>query len=336
MKTTIWLHSHFNLIELLRAEDVAGEFRIIGSYHSRKYPEALLADVYHIEPAGLSESDYVEWALEFVARHGVDVFVIGRKLAALAHADERFRALGCKLISACDGATHELLNNKVECYNTITDGLVPLPAYQVADDPEAFEQAVLALSATQPVVCFKPTESIFGFGFRIIETAENAPLLVGVPRELVTTFEGALEYVQRGESFDQQMVMEYLPGQETSVDCLSVDGKLIRAVVRGKNADGSRVLLDRPLFVEYARRLTEKFKLTSLYNVQFREKGDGSPVLLEINSRMSGGTNMSCMSGLTLPYWGIKLALGTASEAEIPHGRTGIRVAELRRAVVLP
>lgn len=336
MRTTLWLHSHFNLIELLRQADVAGEFRIVGSYHSRKYPEAMLADHFEIEPQGLDEVSYIEWALAFVQRQNIKVFIIGRKLAAIAHAKDRFQDLGCMLLSACDGDTHDLLDNKVACYDSIPANLVPLPAYRVANTPAEFQAAVALLAETQPVVCFKPTVSIFGFGFRTIETVDNAGALTGVPRELVTTTEGALQYVCRSDRFDQQMVMEFLPGQETSVDCLASNGRLLRAVVRGKNSDGSRVLTDKPLFVEHARRLTAHFGLTNLFNVQFRENADGIAVLLEINSRMSGGTNMSCLSGLILPYWGIKLALGTASESDVPLPKTGLRVAEMRRAVVLP
>ncbi len=336
MSTTIWLHSHFNLIELLRQEDSAGELRIVGSYYSRKYPEALLANHFAIEPQVSDGMDYVEWALKFVAEHQVDVFVVGRKMSAIASAEKRFNALSCTLISACDAGTHRLVNNKANCYDALLGGDVPLPEYQAADTAEQFLQAIETLSATQAVVCFKPTVGIFGYGFRIIETAENAHQLSGVPRELIVSPSAALEYVTVNASFDQQMVMEYLPGQETSVDCLALDGRLLRAVVRRKNDDGSRVLSECPEFVELAARLTKRFGLTHLFNVQFRERADGSPVLLEINSRMSGGTNMSCLSGLVLPYWGIKLALGECLESDIPHPKFGVRVAELKRAVVLP
>jgi len=86
---------------------------------------------------------------------------------------------------------------------------------------------------------------------------------------------------------------------------------------------------------EYTRRLIEKLNLNGLFNVQFKDK-DGVPFILEINARMSGGIAMSCLSGVCLPYWALRLAMGTATDADIPHGKTGLRVMELTHAVVLP
>jgi hypothetical protein len=48
--------------------------------------------------------------------------------------------------------------------------------------------------------------------------------------------------------------------------------------------------------------------------------------LLEINPRMSGGLPFACQSGLVLPLWAIRLALGTASPADVPTPRLGVWV----------
>ena len=335
MKINLWLHSHFNLIEPLRLADTAGELKIFGTYHCRKYPEVLLADHFEIEPKFASDLDYANWALKFVERHRIRVFVVGRKMESIAAFEDGFNALGCTLISACSAATHKLLDNKVNCYDALAGTSIPLPVYRVANDEAQFINAVHEVSTGAEVVCFKPTVSIFGYGFRAIETPENAQRLNRVPRDLLTSLDAGRQYVCRSGAMEQQIVMEYLPGQETSVDCLARDGILLRAVVRRKNEDGSRVLSDDPALVDLAKEITRRFRLTHLFNIQFREKADGKPVLLEINTRMSGGTNMSCLSGLVLPYWGIKLALGKARVSDIPYPRYGARVAELRRAVIL-
>ena len=73
------------------------------------------------------------------------------------------------------------------------------------------------------------------------------------------------------------------------------------------------------------RRLTARFGCSNLFNVQFRDDRRQS-YLLEINPRMSGGLPFACRSGLVLPYWAIRLALGTARPEDIPQPRTGIRV----------
>ena len=341
-KQTLWLHSHFNLIRPIHAAAAqhGGDFRIVASYHQRKYPEAMLADCFELEPAGLSDDAYAEYALGFVQRHGIDVFLPGRKTAGLARRKQDFAKLGVTLILAGGAETLDLLENKTQFCDALRGAspeeqtIVPVPGYAAGNTIEEVEQSIRDLSQRHEVVCFKPAVGIFGFGFRIIRTAQNAALLQGIGGDLIVDgIEGALAYIQE-RGFRPQIVMQYLEGQETSVDTLAYDGKLLRAVVRGKLDDFSRVLEDNEEMVEMTRRLVERFGLNNLFNAQFKNSG-GKPYILEINGRMSGGTSMSCLSGLVLPYWGIRLATGTATPDQVPYPKTGIRVAELKQAVVL-
>jgi biotin carboxylase len=118
--------------------------------------------------------------------------------------------------------------------------------------------------------------------------------------------------------------MEYLPGPERSVDALAENGELVGAVVRRKGS-GWQQIEDNPRLVEVVRRLAARLGLTGLFNTQFRDAG-GEPHLLEINPRMSGGLPLTFRSGLNLPLWAVRLALGTATAAEVPAPRTGFRV----------
>jgi hypothetical protein len=127
--------------------------------------------------------------------------------------------------------------------------------------------------------------------------------------------------------FRDLLLMEHLPGPERSVDCLAQGGELLRCVVRRKE-NNVQVLEDNPELVAVVRRLTARFRLTSLFNVQLRDAG-GRSCLLEINPRMSGGLPFSCRSGVMLPLWGIRLALGTASASDIPQPRIGLRIPQL-------
>lgn len=331
---TVWLNTHFNCITPIRQADTAGEFRIVTSYHSRKYNDVMLADLFELEPK-LSDDEYVDYALDFIKRHGVDIFLPGRKMEQIARRIDEFKALGVIVILAGDADTLDLLENKGRFYDALGDNTVPVPPYAVASTAEEFAAAVTRLQAQLPVVCFKPTVGIFGYGFKILETADNALTLAGVDHHLVTNFDTALTSLSETQPFRQQIVLQYLEGEERSVDCLAHNGKLIRGVIRSKLADGSRVLENNPRIMEYTRRLVEKLGLTGLFNVQFKDL-NGVPYVLEINARMSGGIAMSCLSGVSLPYWALKLALKDATEEDIPHGKTGLRVAELAQAVVLP
>ncbi len=333
-KTTIWLNTHLNCIAPIRQADVAREFRFVTSYRSRKYQaDALLADLFELEPS-LLDAAYVDYALEFVQRHGVDVFFPGRKMVEIARRRDEFTALGVKVVLAGDADALDILKDKGRFYDALVADSVPVPRYIVARNAEEFAAAVATLQQEMPVVCFKPTVGIFGQGFKILLTDENAHLLVDVDRHLLTTLNIALGELSTGEHFRRQIVLAYLPGVERSVDCLADNGRLLRAIVRYKLADGSRVLERNRQVEEHARRLTERFRLSGLFNAQFKDHL-GMPYVLEINARMSGGIAMACLSGVALPYWALRVAMGTCTEADIPLPKTGLRVAEVTQAVVL-
>jgi hypothetical protein len=328
---TIWLNTHFNCIQSVRAADDAREFRIICSYPERKYAEVLLADAFEMEPAGV-RSHYAEYALDFCRRHAVDVFIPGRRMREIAMHLADFEALGVKVVLVGDADLLDLLDDKGKFFDTLEPGLVPLPEYRTANNLEDFVRHVTALQARHDVVCFKPTVGIFGYGFQAVLTDTNRPLLGGLDSKLITPLSAARKAL--AASFKPQMVMEYLPGEERSVDCLAANGVLLSSVVRSKMPDGSRLLEDNPNLQEMVGRLTKALRLHGLFNVQFKDK-NGTPFLLEINARMSGGISLSCLSGVSLPYWAARVALDPLAAQPIPQPRTGLRVAELSQAIVL-
>src|SRR4029453_5915808 len=126
-------------------------------------------------------------------------------------------------------------------------------------------------------------------------------------------------------------IMPYFSGPETSVDCLADNGRLIAAVVRTKFGAGEGLIEDGREVVEWSRQITRLLGLNDLYNVQYLDAADGSRHLLELNTRMAGGLFFGAFSGLLLPYWAIRLALGTATEADIPRPKTGIRFDRVTR-----
>ncbi|MBS2005342.1 MAG: ATP-grasp domain-containing protein [Cyanobacteria bacterium SZAS LIN-5] len=333
-QVTVWLNTHFNCIQLMRDADAEKQLRIVASYPSRKYADALLSDAFELEPK-LSDAEYVRYALDFVKRHSVDVFLPGRRVMEIARHKQAFEAVGVKVVLAASADTLSLLDNKGLFYDCLADSGLVLPDYAVAKSSEQFLAAVNALQERHAVVCFKPTVGIFGFGFRVIETDANRHLLFSIDRALVTDLPGAIKMLEKSGSFQEQIVLEYLPGEERSVDCLADEGRLLHCVVRRKLDDGSRVLERFPALEEQTALLVQRLRLHGLFNVQFKDR-DGEPLLLEINARMSGGVVMSCLWGMVFPYWAVRLALDPACVDDLPApGHGTLRVAELTRAVIL-
>ena len=111
--------------------------------------------------------------------------------------------------------------------------------------------------------------------------------------------------MSKQEKFGKLLVMEFLDGDEWSVDCLAVHGQLYAAVQRRKfmaQKGVPRQYIDNnPQILAMCQQLTKHFSLNTQFNIQFRVGKNGIR-LLEINARPSGGMAMSCLAGVNLPY----------------------------------
>jgi hypothetical protein len=339
-QATVWLNkglsSTFDLIESLRAEKAAGEYRIVCSHTHPDFAGSRLVDAFEQEPRRMEDAAYVDYCLDFTRRHRVAVFLPGRKLQAIVEARERFEREGVRLVAAADAATLRVLADKAALYAALGPDVVPLPEYERVSDLAGFDAAYARLRGRHAVVCFKPSVSLFGLGFRVVR--EDGSALDRLLRGDAYTI--GLEEARRvlGERpvFPPLLVMQFLPGVERSVDCLAQRGELVGCVVRRKpeTSDGAQLLEHNPGLEAAVRRLTCVLRLDGLFNVQFRQSGEVS-CLMEINPRASGGLLYSCLSGLSFPYWAVRLALGTATPADVPRPRTGLRVAKVNRAIAL-
>jgi hypothetical protein len=337
---TIWFNkSSANIVNVadgVRAADTDNQFRLIVSHPVKDLYLALPWCEFHKEP-NLSGADYLEWALAFCQLHAVTVFVCGKQAGYLAGHRGAFAAVGTQLLVAVSPEKFATLDDKDLAYKALIAGGASdiVPPYQVAATAQEFAQSLEAL-APNGKLCFKPTISIFGIGFRILTDEQNKTALTRL-------LSGDVTYISKTEvatlmeetpTFKPLMVMPYLADNERSIDCVAHEGKLVACVIRRKVGQG-QVLEDNPLLLSHVRRLVDIFGLDNFFNAQFREK-DGKYYLLEINPRMSGGTHYTFHSGLNLPYLGLMLKLGLMSPSDIPANVTGVRVYPTENAVAGP
>jgi hypothetical protein len=276
------------------------------------------------EPGGLGEGAYVEYCLDFVRRRAPGYFWPGRKLVPILRDRQRFEALGVRLLAAGGAETLAFLQNKARVYRAAQGLEVAIPDHEVVNDLAGFDAAWQRLRPRHSRLCYKPAVSVYGIGFHVVADRGGAPTPGTAGNPVFIGLDAARSSLAKKGSFGDLLVMQYLPGPERSIDCLAADGELIRCVVRRKE-EGGQVLEDNPALVQAVRRLTAHFRLTHLFNVQFRDAG-GKSYLLEINPRMSGGLPFACQSGLALPYWALRLALGTVVKDDVPQPCTGVWV----------
>lgn len=335
---TVWfnknLSSVFNAIETIRSHG-GDPIRIVCSHSCNDFPASIVSDLFVQEPKGLVGPGYVEFCLDFARAHEVTLFVPGKELQSIVQERGRFEAAGVKVLAAADADTLHLLEDKARLYRSLEPGIVAIPDFEVVNDLAGFDAAVERLGGQHQLLCFKPSISLFGLGFRIITEGGSSLERLLAGEAVKIGLAEARTVLGQTPRFRDVMVMQYLPGPERSVDCLARAGELVTSVVRRKSSEGSSQFLEEnPALEEIIRRLTAKLRLDGMFNIQFRDS-EGISYLLEINPRMSGGLHYSCLSGVAFPYWAIRLALGTGAPADIPKPRTGLRVGQTNRAICL-
>ena len=127
----------------------------------------------------------------------------------------------------------------------------------------------------------------------------------------------------------EMMAMEYLPGQEGSVDLLADHGNVLYMGYRESNINLHSIpqeatLRENPKAYDIARRVVFALGLDGNADFDFKEDADGNPVLMEVNPRIAATMQIFEVGGMNLPYLRIKQLLGE-SLPEV-HLREGIRM----------
>jgi len=338
--TRVWFNRAFSsvytAISLIREADRDQRYHLIYS-HVAAATAGQVAHQFELEPAGLKGEEYVAWCLAFCRQHAVDIFVTGKEARLIVGAEAQFAALGVRVLSAGTADTLQLLHDKARFYATVDCPQAPPPEAIAVHTVAEFDAAYAALRGRYPKLCIKPSQSIYGLGFAVIDEQRSCAelLIAGVQYHIgLADLRAGLALLPE---FRTMLVMEYLEGREYSVDCVGDHGRLMAAVPRKKPqssaATGQRIDLHADILAACAT-LAASYGLNGCFNVQFRETG-AQPRLLEINPRMSGGISMACAAGPNLPYIALAGFDRGYANVEIAPVRNGARVTEVSIAMEL-
>lgn len=295
-------------LALLRRADAEG-LVLLATHANPLAPVFLTADVFAVEPAAprttpAHEAAYVDWCLNFARTHQVDVFVPQRARTAVARRATEFAALGVRLALAADADTLETIDDKSRFYAAAAAAHLPTPVVHTVNSVEAFDQAVADVRGRGLDVCIKPPRGVFGKGYwRLKDDASLfSQLMTPDDREIQTRVVRDAVHEMRG-AMPSLLVMQYMPGDEWSVDCVCRDGELIDGVARRKTGATQTLESEGPAF-EIARQVARVFTLSNLVNIQLKSSAmdRDEPLVLEINPRMSGGCLYAELAGLNLPH----------------------------------
>jgi hypothetical protein len=334
----IWFNKTFSTISAvfreLHQSAPAGEVTLICTHTHNTAAAFLAADESYLEPSDLTGQAYLEWCVDFCRQHNIHLFWPGKEAALISKYHVLFQAIGVQVLSVADYDTLNLLHDKAGFYAALSPDVAQIMDFIAVNNSDEFDNAVTTLSAKHESLCVKPAVSVFGLGFRVLDTQRDSitQLLKGVEYQI------PLQELRQGMAntpqFDTLLVMEHLAGPEWSVDCAGRHGELLCAVQRKKSllAGGGQTIDNNAEIQGMVNRLTTHYRLNGLFNIQFKE-GVNGPRLLEINPRPSGGFGMACLSGANLAHIALQGIKGKTFQQ--PVIQYGLKVIEVNTPMVL-
>jgi len=334
----IWFNKTFSTIHAvfrnLHQSVPAGEITLICTHTHAHAAAFSAADESYLEPAELVEQAYLEWCVDFCRRHNIQLFWPGKEAALISKHHALFQAIGVQVLSVADADTLKLLHNKADFYTDLSAEVAQTMDFIAVNDRDEFDAAVTELSAKHQRLCVKPAVSVFGLGFRVLDTERDSisQLLNGVEYQI--PMQELRQGMANTPQFATLLVMEHLGGPEWSVDCAGRHGDLLCAVQRKKSqlAGGGQTIDNNADIGGMVARLAAHYRLNGLFNIQFKEGAHGVR-LLEINPRPSGGFGMACLSGANLAQIALRSIKGKTFWPPTIH--YGLRVTEIGAPVVM-
>ncbi|MES2743145.1 MAG: ATP-grasp domain-containing protein [Pseudomonadota bacterium] len=337
----VWFNKTFSSVgtalRLIREADSARRYHLICTNTNPHAAAYLEAHQFAPEPAGLTGTAYLDWCLAFCREHQVTIFWPGKEAGLIGDASARFAAAGTRVLSVASAEVLALMHDKARFCAGLDLPQAPPAQFRAVCTIEQYDLAYAELRPLHRKLCIKPSESVYGLGFAVLdEERSGAELLLAGAAYQINAAELRAGLAKMG-SFKPLLLMEFLDGHEYSADCVADHGRLICAVPRKKpHVGGQGQIIDpRPDIVQACAKLSADYGLNGIFNIQFRE-GRAGLALLEINPRMSGGIGMACAAGPNLPYLALAGFDRGYAGLPVPPVQAGLRVGEKALAVALP
>ncbi|MDX6546961.1 MAG: hypothetical protein QOG33_511 [Gaiellales bacterium] len=314
---------------LVRALQQNGEreIKVVGTDMSERRGGRIVCDSFHVVPPG-SSAEFAPHLAELAEREAVDAVLPASsfEVAAVADAADRFGmpvlVSSPEAIAACNDKSRT---------TALAERLgILVPRSIVASSPDELRAAAAELGYPEVDVCMKPTSLKGSRGFLVLTANTNRRwhILEARPGPLPLTVDEALDAICAEGEFPSLLIMEYIRGEEHTVDAICRAGRFLVGHAKTREAVRAGLAMyfqtvDEPELVEASRALVGGLGVDWLVNVQFI-----GGRLLEINPRIS---TIVYQEDLNLPYLAVRHALGELSEDQL--AAMAPRVRNTRRAI---
>lgn len=265
-------------VEINNALAYCVEINVYGVACVRGHNEYNFKNYYYGMPS-IDEENFTEEFEKFLVSHSIDVVFPTNDSAVVFFAENKDK-FSAKIANG-DMQSAKICNNKKKTYELFKD---------CDFCPEIFSEIT-------KFPCFiKPVEGEGAIGARCINTESD---------------------VQKNINLEDYVILEFLPGKELTVDCVTDRKGNLKAILpreRTRVFSGMCVVGDTiPLSEEIkniAEIINDRLKLSGLWYFQVRQDTEGKYKLLEISMRCAGTMCQTRARGYNLPLLSVYTALG--------------------------
>lgn len=287
-----------------------------------------MADKCRLVPAS-DAPEYIDALLKICKEESIDVLIPGvsAELMGLARRKYEFEAIGTK-VSVSNPFSIDVANNKFLLYDFMKKAGLKTPQFYRVQSVQDLKEACVKLGYPKKGLCVKATESSGSRGIRIIDpTKSRFDILFGEkPNSFFISLEELLLILGEKETMPEMMAMEYLPGEEYSVDVLADNGKILYMAGRESNVILASIpqmatLRENKKAYKISEDIVRELKLDGNVDLDFKMDENGDPVLMEINARLAATLAVFTAGGMNLLYLRVKQLLGEElPEVKIDYG----------------
>lgn len=280
-------------------------------------PDAIgfhFVDKSYVVPRGDS-CNYISHLMKICEKEKINVIVPGsdEELLSISKARKEFDEKG--IATLC---SHYRIvstsNDKASMLKFLKEKNVPVPNFYLPQNIGELEKGAEYLGYPDKPIVVKPTVARGSRGFRIIKEQFD---LFGNKESYFIKLTHLVQIIKEYKEFPKIVLMEYLPGEEFSVDALADNGKAIYIVPRKRvKAIGGPSQIGKIVRNEHVKNMVEKiieafgFNFNVNIQLKYTKQFGGKPLVYEINPRISGTIIANEAAGVNLLYYGIKSAMG--------------------------
>ena len=297
---------------------------IITSHKNKLCAYKDIGDKFILEDDNISAQDYIDWAIQVCKDNNINVFIPKRFMLEVAHNAFRFEEIGTKVLNE-DYGIMQRIQSKSEVYKELKQlGYQNIPYYKVVKGKKDLIDGDNDIFNMGRKPCIKYDCDEGANSFRVLE--HSLPTIDSLDKMLmnIMQYDEAERMIGVAEELGKLkplIMMEILNGPEVSVDCYNSRQFGFVAIPRFKMGNRIKEVRLNNSLIENARELQKIYGFKSVWNAQYRWDKSGNLMLLEINTRMSGGIHLSSMCGFSIPVQWVAESIGENTKQSIKNMR---------------